>query len=121
MNANFVLLHVADTAASSRFYETILQRSPIDTSPTFVLFEAGPALKLGLWRKDGVEPAATAAGGFELGIPVGSKAAVDATAADWAGHDVTILQAPVEMDFGRTFTAEDPDGHRVRVFCPGEA
>jgi len=24
----------------------------------------------------------------------------------------------VTMDFGRTFLAADPDGHRLRVFCP---
>jgi hypothetical protein len=30
-----------------------------------------------------------------------------------------ILQPPTEMDFGRTFTAADPDGHRLRVFKPG--
>ncbi len=29
---------------------------------------------------------------------------------------VEIIQPPMEADFGRTFTAVDPDGHRLRVF-----
>ena len=32
-----------------------------------------------------------------------------------------ILQEPVQMDFGHTFVASDPDGHRLRVFVPGAA
>ena len=29
--------------------------------------------------------------------------------------------SPTFMDFGYTFTAKDPDGHRLRVFAPGGA
>jgi hypothetical protein len=29
------------------------------------------------------------------------------------------VQSPIAMDFGFTFTAVDPDGHRLRVFAPG--
>lgn len=29
-----------------------------------------------------------------------------------------MLQTPTTMDFGYTFTATDPDGHRLRVFSP---
>jgi hypothetical protein len=32
-----------------------------------------------------------------------------------------IIQEPVKMDFGFTFTAADPDGHRLRVFAPAQA
>jgi hypothetical protein len=28
---------------------------------------------------------------------------------------------PVQMDFGTTFVATDPDGHRLRVFVPAAA
>ena len=27
-------------------------------------------------------------------------------------------QPPVAMEFGQTFTALDPDGHRLRIYCP---
>jgi predicted enzyme related to lactoylglutathione lyase len=37
-----------------------------------------------------------------------------------ADGGVAIAQKPVEMDFGYTFTALDPDGHRLRVFAPGQ-
>ncbi len=43
----------------------------------------------------------------------------DATHAAWSGRGFKTLQKPVNMDFGRTFVALDPDGHRLRVFCPG--
>ena len=119
MTPNFILLYVADTAASARFYGDILGKAPMEASPGFVMFDAAPGLRLGLWKKEGVVPAANAPGGFELGVPVGSNDAVDATAKEWAARGVLILQAPEEMDFGRTFTAADPDGHRIRVFCPG--
>jgi len=28
-----------------------------------------------------------------------------------------VAQKPVDMDFGHTFVALDPDGHRLRVFA----
>ena len=31
-----------------------------------------------------------------------------------------IIQEPTKMDFGFTFTAADPDGHRLRVFNPSQ-
>ena len=46
-------------------------------------------------------------------------AAVKATFADWKQRGLTIVQEPVQMDFGHTFVAADPDGHRLRVFVPG--
>lgn len=50
-----------------------------------------------------------------------SAQAVDATCAAWSGRGITILQQPTDLDFGRTFTAADPDGHRLRVFWPSES
>jgi predicted enzyme related to lactoylglutathione lyase len=47
-----------------------------------------------------------------------SLAAVDAAHADWCNRGIAILQEPTDLDFGRTFTARDPDGHRLRVFHP---
>lgn len=46
---------------------------------------------------------------------------VRALHAAWCARGLSILQAPVAMDFGLTFTAADPDGHRLRVFAPGTA
>jgi predicted enzyme related to lactoylglutathione lyase len=73
---------------------------------------------LGLWRREGVEPKATAPGGCEIAVTLADEAAVDAAFADWRGQDVAIAQTPTRMDFGYTFVALDPDGHRLRVFAP---
>jgi predicted enzyme related to lactoylglutathione lyase len=43
---------------------------------------------------------------------------VEALHADWQGLGVPIAQPPATLDFGRSFVALDPDGHRLRVFKP---
>ncbi|HVR58806.1 MAG TPA: VOC family protein, partial [Pseudolabrys sp.] len=60
-------------------------------------------------------------GAGEVAFTVEDTAAVNATFADWKKRGLTILQEPVQMDFGHTFVAADPDGHRLRVFVPGAA
>jgi predicted enzyme related to lactoylglutathione lyase len=47
--------------------------------------------------------------------------AVKAKFTDWKRRGLNIIQEPVQMDFGYTFVAADPDGHRLRVFVPGAA
>ena len=81
---------------------------------------AAPGLMLGLWRRDGVKPAASASavGGGEIAFPVENPAEVDATFAEWRGRGVKIALEPTQMDFGYTFVALDPDGQRLRVFAP---
>jgi len=83
------------------------------------MFELAPGLRLGLWVRGGVKPAPKGAGDAgELAMAVGSAKEVEALHADWKGKGALILQAPETMDFGLTFLAADPDGHRLRVFCP---
>jgi catechol 2,3-dioxygenase-like lactoylglutathione lyase family enzyme len=114
---NFVILYVDQPQRSGAFYSALLGREPVESSPTFVLFVLDAGFKLGLWSRHTVEPAAAAAGGgAELVFAVDTPSAVDATHSEWAGHGLTILQGPSEMDFGRTFVALDPDGHRLRVY-----
>lgn len=120
-DAHFVLLYVDSPAASARFYAALLGREPIEESPTFAMFPLPSGLMLGLWSRHSVEPAAQAAGGgAEIAMRVSDAAMVDAMHADWVARGLPILQAPVALDFGRTFVALDPDGHRLRVFCPSE-
>lgn len=45
---------------------------------------------------------------------------VDTLHAEWTPQELTIAQAPVALDFGYTFVALDPDGHRLRVFAPSD-
>ncbi|WP_119152969.1 VOC family protein [Caldimonas tepidiphila] len=116
---SFILLYVASPEASAAFYAGLLGRAPIEASPTFAMFALDKGLMLGLWERRGVEPAATAApGGSELAWPVADDAAVEALHAAWRQRGLPIAQAPTRMDFGLTFVALDPDGHRLRVFAP---
>ncbi len=114
---SFILLPVADPIASAAFYERLLGRPPVEAAPTFAMLPLREGVMLGLWQRDGVLPTPGAApGGSEVAF---IAADVDATHAEWLAKGTTILQAPTDMDFGRTFTAADPDGHRLRVFKPG--
>lgn len=118
---NFVLLYVDSPAQSAAFYGGLLGHEPIEASPTFALFSLPNGLMLGLWSRHTVEPkAAGAGGGSELGFPVESREAVNSAHDAWRDKGIQILQAPCAMDFGYTFVALDPDGHRLRVFSPAE-
>lgn len=120
-DVSFILLYVENVARSAEFYARLLDKPVIESSPTFAMMPVGPHLMLGLWRRDGVEPAAGAPGGGEIAIALPDDAAVTATHARWAGQGVHIAQAPMRMDFGFTCLALDPDGHRIRAFAPAEA
>ena len=114
---NFIILYVDSPEKSVGFYTDLLGKTPVEASPTFALFILDSGLKLGLWSKHTVEPAAEAiGGGCELVFSVDDKQSVDAMHADWSKRGLPILQSPTEMDFGRTFVALDPDGHRLRVY-----
>jgi catechol 2,3-dioxygenase-like lactoylglutathione lyase family enzyme len=89
------------------------------------MFALDSGVRLGLWSRATVEPAATTpaggGGGGELAFTVPDPEAVRRTHAEWAWRGLTIAQPPSEMDFGHTFVALDPDGHRLRVYAPAQA
>ena len=115
---NFFILYVNDPAKSAAFYQDLLGRAPVESSPTFAMFALDAGVMLGLWSRHTVEPAATGTGGgHEVCFPVEGKARVDELYADLRKRGLAIAQAPVELDFGYTFVALDPDQHRLRVFA----
>lgn len=118
LDPNFVILYVDNPSLSAAFYTDLLKRPPIETSPTFVMFALASGVMLGLWARHTVVPAAQASGGSELAFTVESNATVNALHAEWRKRGLSIAQTPVAMDFGTTFVALDPDGHRLRVFAP---
>ncbi len=121
-NFSFVLLYVENPPASAGFYADLLGRPIIETSPTFAMLSLTDGVMLGLWSRQTVKPAAIAqAGASEVAFTVEDAAAVEATFANWKQRGLNIIQAPARMDFGTTFTAVDPDGHRLRVFAPEAA
>jgi len=115
MIANYNLLYVDNASKSGDFYADLLGLKPVDESENFVLFILPNGVKFGLWNKRDITPAANAPGGFELGFPVDSRQEVDRTATAWEAKGIEIIQEPQDLDFGRTFTALDPNGHRLRV------
>jgi catechol 2,3-dioxygenase-like lactoylglutathione lyase family enzyme len=116
---NFIILYVDNPPASAAFYSGLLRRPPVEQAPTFAMLELSKGVMLGLWAKDNVEPAAHAkGGGGEVAFTVNNKDAVRALHDEWRARKLPIAQEPTVMDFGYTFVALDPDGHRLRVFAP---
>lgn len=114
---NFLILYVENAIASASFYTRLLGREPVEASPGFAMFALDSGVMLGLWTRAGVQPAASAPGGaMELCFAQDNAAAVDALLAHWLSLGLPIIQTPAQMDFGYTFCAADPDGHRLRVF-----
>ncbi len=116
---NFVLLYVAQPLKSAEFYQDLLDCLPIESSPGFALFSLDSGMMLGLWARDHVLPSATGqAGAGEIAMTVDSKEEVDNMYQAWMDKSIPMAQTPVDLDFGYTFVALDPDGHRIRVFAP---
>ncbi|TCA18774.1 drug:proton antiporter [Rhizobium leguminosarum bv. viciae] len=121
IDSNSILLFVTDAPKSASFYTQLLGQEPVEASPTFAMFILPSGLALGLWSKTGVEPApAATGGGCDLGFKVATAEMVDTLHAEWQGKGATILLPPTNLDFGRTFVAADPDGHRLRVYNVAE-
>ena len=113
---NYLLLAVRDPQKSAELYTRLLGREPVENSPTFALYVLPTGLKIGLWLASEVEPTPRPAGGIEISFTEESRDAVTATHDEWKKLGLKIVQAPTDMDFGFTFVAEDPDGHRLRPF-----
>lgn len=117
LNSRLIVLYVADVAKSAAFYAELFDRQPVQRAENFAMFPL-PPLMLGLWtRSDAAPVAAGAPGAMELDFGVSDRQAVTTCHADWKARGLRIAQEPTEMDFGYTFVALDPDGHRLRVMA----
>jgi catechol 2,3-dioxygenase-like lactoylglutathione lyase family enzyme len=117
---SYILLYVESATASAAFYGDLFGRPPVESSPGFALFVLASGVKFGLWTRHTVEPAATGTGGGEIAIAVADTDTLNALHTDWVRRGLPIAQPITDMDFGRTFVALDPDGHRLRVFVPAQ-
>jgi catechol 2,3-dioxygenase-like lactoylglutathione lyase family enzyme len=116
---SFVVLFVADVATSARFYADLLGSGPVEQSPGFAAFALPSGLMLGLWAEKTATPEVTAVpGAMELTF---TEPDVDAVHRAWVKKGLRIAAPPADLEFGRTFLALDPDGHRLRVFRPRAA
>lgn len=112
-----IVLYVDDVARSAAFYADLLGKPPVESSANFAMVPLPPVM-LGLWQRREVAPPATGApGALEIDFGVDTPAAVEACYEDWKARGLRIAQVPTEMDFGFTFVALDPDGHRLRVMA----
>lgn len=115
---NFTILFVDDPRLSATFYATLMDVTPVELSDTFAMFVLRSGMKLGLWSRHTALPAVAATGsGAEIVFQLDGDADVDSCHQDWSAKGLPIIQQPTMMDFGYTFTAEDPDGHRLRVYA----
>lgn len=113
-NLNMTILFVKSPEESAKFYSKLLGVQPLEVAKTFAMFKLPNGAELGLWSKETAEPKVEAQpGSSEIAF---SDDAVDDVYARFQKLGAEILQKPTDMDFGRTFVALDPDGHRIRVY-----
>lgn len=114
LKLDLVIHFVSNPLESARFYQQLFLQEPIEQSATFALFKFLDGIQLGLWSNKTAEPAVThKPGGSEICF---KKENVDDVYEAWLKMGVSMAQPPTDMDFGRTFVALDPDGHRIRVY-----
>lgn len=109
-----VLLFVENPPRSGEFYKKLFNQEPIEAHPTFQLFQLENNVQLGLWSCHTAEPhVSITGGGAEISFAFDD---VDGVYERWLKLGIPIAQPPTDMDFGRTFVALDPDGHRIRIY-----
>lgn len=113
---DFVALQVHDLEASARFYTERLglQRAP-DSPPWAVVFATEP-IPFAV-----AKPVINLGGANRLGWGMAlwlRTTDADGLHEDLASHDVTIVTAPFDGPFGRTFAFSDPDGYIITVHSP---
>ncbi|MBL4645614.1 MAG: drug:proton antiporter [Hyphomicrobiales bacterium] len=119
INFNFLILYVDDAQKSSKFYTELLGVPIAQEMDGFAMMPLREGVMLGLWSKDQVEPKITSGGGnTEICFDVADADELNALHDNWKKRGLPIVQAPTQMDFGLTFVATDPDGHRLRPVFP---
>ena len=111
---DFVALHVFDLEESARFYTERLglRRAP-GSPPGAVVFATEP-VPFAI-REPQVDLDAAGRLGWGVALWLKADGGIDALHEDLSGHDVTIVTAPFDGPFGRTFAFAVPDGYIVTV------
>jgi predicted enzyme related to lactoylglutathione lyase len=117
-----VIIYVSNVSNSREFYTRLFQKEPVEASSCFAMYALTSGMMFGIWNRSEVLPPVTAQpGASEHCIALADISAVRAVHDELKGRGVKVLQAPTQMDFGFTFVAGDPDGHRLRFFVPTES
>lgn len=113
-NLGFVTLFVKNASVSATFYSKLFNVQPIKQDPLGVMFKFENGTILALVSRYTAQPTVCAEpGAAEICFTVDD---VDKAFKEWGEQGVTIIQKVTDMDFGRTFTAVDPDGHRIKLY-----
>ena len=110
----FISLQVRDLDASAAFYERHLGLTRQAGPPHAVVFATTPAAFAVRDAAPGVDLDSGAPLGLGIGVWMHAPNAQeihDALVAD----GVTIVSAPIDGPFGRTFTFADPDGYAITL------
>lgn len=122
LNFDFVLLHVADPVASAEFYSGLLGKPVLESSPGFAMLPLNETVMLGLWLAQEAAPGGQGKpGASEVSFDVKDKVLLDELHRDWRERGIAVLIEPMELPFGRTFVAADPDGHRIRIVATAKS
>lgn len=116
MTPNLFLVYVTDIDRSTAWYSNLFEMEPTMRTPRYVPFEVAPGVLFALWtgKADQVDPSVVRTS--EVGLMVaGGSSAIDEMYDKWARLGPTVVEAPHDDVFGRTFVVADPDGNLVRV------
>ena len=105
-----VILHFQNLPQARQFYTETVGLSVLDAQSDnhFVTLQAGDSL-VGL----SAEPGSAAAGTTEIGFEVNDA---DTAYREWQAKGATLLTEPNDFPFGRSFDAQDPEGHRLNIY-----
>ncbi|MBJ7536099.1 VOC family protein [Marinomonas transparens] len=117
--SNFPIFYVDDVQVSVDFYRPLFERDPVDQQGSFALFVSESGNKFGLWAWQDVFPKANkvAHASMEVAFEVSNLITLQIHYRKWSELGVEMIQGMSVTDFGTSFMALDPDGHRLRVFC----
>lgn len=110
---NLFLIYVTDVERSTRFYCDLFDIEPVMVTPRYVPFEVAPGVLFALWSGRSDSVSADNPRSSEVGLMVAAN--IDDVFAEWSAKGVTVVEAPHDEVFGRTFVVADPDGNLIRV------
>ena len=110
----FISLQVRDLADSAQFYETYLGLTRQAGPPHAVVFDTTPAAFAVRTPLPGVDLDSAPQVGLGVGVWLHAPDA-DAIHTRMAADGVTIVSAPIDGPFGRTFVFADPDGYQITL------
>ncbi|MGQ3887922.1 VOC family protein [Legionella sp. CNM-1927-20] len=115
LEPNALVMYVENLPKSHSFYQNLLSLEAEESSSTFRMFKLPNGLMLGLKDCNALQTMGIDSPGNELVFTVADNAQVEALFLEWQQKEISIIQSPINLPFGYTFLAQDPDGNRLRV------